>query len=256
MWARAEGTGIILGNATGRCATKHCYFCGVLNACASTVALEEGRCAHEQIIQSGLESDVFVGSSSVDMYAKCGSMEDAWSMFNKMPSQNVVTWTAILGGCAMHGCGKEALKHFERMCEEGVQPNEVTFVCLLSGCSHEGLVDEGMWCYASLATEYTISANSEHYTCMVDLLGRAGHLQEAENMAMAMPCQPHVGAWMALLSACRMHGNVEMAEHVAKQILELEPDMLLVMCWCQTSMLLLATGTSVRMLHSRERKKV
>jgi pentatricopeptide repeat protein len=113
------------------------------------VALEEGRCAHEQIIQSSL----------VDMYAQCGSMEDAWSVFNKMPSRNVVTWTAILGGCAMHGHGKEALKHFERMCEEGVQPNEVTFVCLLSGCSHEGLVDEGMWCYASMVTEYTISAN-------------------------------------------------------------------------------------------------
>ncbi|CAM6018342.1 unnamed protein product [Sphagnum balticum] len=93
-----------------------------------------------------------------------------------MPSRNVVTWTAILGGCAMHG------------------------------------------------HEYTISANSEHYTCMVDLLGRAGHLQEAENMVMEMPCQPHVGAWMALLSTCRIRGNVEMAEHVAKRILDLEPD--------------------------------
>ncbi|CAK9256023.1 unnamed protein product, partial [Sphagnum jensenii] len=151
-------------------------FGGVLNACASMVALEEDRCAHEQTIQSGFESDVFVGNSLVDMYAKCGSMEDAWSVFNKMPSRNVVTWTAILGGCAIHG------------------------------------------------HEYTISAKSEHYTCMVDLLGHAGHLQEAENMAMAMPCEPHVSAWRALLSACRIHGNVEMAECIAKQILELEPD--------------------------------
>ncbi len=87
-------------------------FVVVLNACASMVALQEGRHAHEQIIQSGLELDVFVGNSSVDMYAKCGSIEDAWSVFNKMPSQNVVTWTAILGGCAMHGHGKEALKTF------------------------------------------------------------------------------------------------------------------------------------------------
>jgi len=99
---------------------------------------------------------------------------------------------------------------------KNVQPNGVTFVCLLSACSHEGRVDEGMWCYASMVTEYMISAKSEHYTCMVDLLGRAGHLQEAENMVMAMPYQPHVGAWMALLSACRIHGNVEMAEHFAK----------------------------------------
>jgi pentatricopeptide repeat protein len=157
-------------------------FVGVLNACASFVALEEGRCAHEQIIQSGWYSDVCVGSSLVDMYAKCGSMEDAWRVFNKVPSRDVVTWNAILGGCAMHGHGKEALKHFQWMCEEGVQPDDVTFVCLLSACSHAGLVDEGMCCYASMATVHMISAKLEHYTCMFDLLGRAGHLQEAENM--------------------------------------------------------------------------
>ncbi|CAM6061129.1 unnamed protein product [Sphagnum tenellum] len=199
-------------------------FVGVLNACASVVALEEGRCAHEQIIERGWDSDVFVGSSLVDMYAKCGSMEDAWKVFNKMRSRDVVTWTAILGGCAMHGHGKDALQHFERMCEEGVEPNDVTFVCLLSACSHAGLVDEGMHCYTSMITDYMISAKLEHYTCMVDLLGRAGHLQEAENMIMAMPFEPHVAPWMALLGACRIHGNVEMGERVAKQILELDPE--------------------------------
>ncbi len=199
-------------------------FVGVLNACASMIALEEGRCVHQHIIRCGWDSDIFVGSSLVDMYAKCGSMEDAWSVFNKMPSRDVVTWTAILGGCAMHGHGKEALKHFEQMCEEGVQPDDVTFICLLSACSHAGLVGEGMHCYASMVKDYMISAKLEHYTCMVDLLGRAGHLQEAENMVMAMPCKPHVAVWMALLSACRIHGHVEMAERIAKQILELEPD--------------------------------
>ncbi len=199
-------------------------FVGVLNACASMIALEEGRCVHQHIIRCGWDSDVFVGSSLVDMYAKCGSMEDAWSVFNKMPSRDVVTWTTILGGCAMHGHGKEALKHFERMCEEGVQPDDVTFICLLSACSHAGLVGEGMHCYASMVKDYMISAKLEHYTCMVDLLGRAGHLQEAENMVMAMPCKPHVAVWMALLSACRIHGHVEMAERIAKRILEMEPD--------------------------------
>ncbi len=123
-------------------------FVGVLNACASVVALEEGRCAHEQIIERGWDSDVFVGSSLVDMYAKCATMEDAWRVFRKMPSRNVVSWNAIPGGCAMHGHGKEALKHFEQTCEEGVQPDDITFVCLLSACSHAGLVDEGMCCYA------------------------------------------------------------------------------------------------------------
>jgi pentatricopeptide repeat protein len=199
-------------------------FVGVLNACASMIALEEGRCVHQHIIRCGWDSDVFVGSSLVDMYAKCGSMEDAWSVFNKMPSRDVVTWTTILGGCAMHGHGKEALKHFKRMCEEGVQPDDVTFICLLSACSHAGLVGEGMQCYASMVKDYMISAKLEHYTCMVDLLGRAGHLQEAENMVMTMPCKPNVAVWMALLSACRIHGHVEMAERIAKRILEMEPD--------------------------------
>jgi pentatricopeptide repeat protein len=203
---------------------NHVTFVGVLNACASVIALEEGRRVHQQIIQSGLESDVFVGSSLVDMYAKCGSIEDACRVFNKMPSRNVVTWTAMLGGCAMHGHGREALRHFEQMCDEGVQPNDITFVCVLSACSHAGLVDEGMCLYASMIRDYMIPAKLEHYTCMVDLLGRAGHLQEAENMIMAMPCKPQAATWRALLGACRIHGNVGMAERVAKQILEMEPE--------------------------------
>ncbi|CAK9269740.1 unnamed protein product [Sphagnum jensenii] len=199
-------------------------FVGVLNACASLIALEEGRCVHQQIVEYGWDSDVFVVNSLVDMYAKCGSIEDAWRVFNRMPSQDVVTWNAILGGCAMHGHGKEALKHFERMCEEGVQPDDITFICLLSACSHAGLVDEGLRCFALMSTVYGISTKLEHYTCMVDLLGRAGHLQEAENMVKAMPCKPQVAALMALLGACRIHGNMEMAERVAKQILEMEPE--------------------------------
>jgi pentatricopeptide repeat protein len=116
----------------------------------------------------------------------------------------------------MHGHGKEALKYFEQMCEEGGQPNDITFICLLSACSHAGLVDEGMGFYASMVTVYTISPKLEHYTCIVDLLGCAGHLQEAENMVMEMPWKPHVAPWMALLGTCRIHGNVEMAEHIAR----------------------------------------
>ncbi|CAK9882156.1 unnamed protein product [Sphagnum jensenii] len=157
-------------------------YVGVLNACANVVALEEGRRTHERIIQSRCESNVFVKSSLLDMYAKCGSMEDACRVFNTMPSHDVVSWNALLGGFAMHGQGKEALVHFERMCEEGVHPDDITFVCLLSACSHAGFVDEGLRFNALMTTVYRIPAKLEHYTCMVDLLGRAGHLQEAENM--------------------------------------------------------------------------
>jgi pentatricopeptide repeat protein len=106
------------------------------------------------------------------------------------------------------------------MCE-GVQPDDITFVCLLSACSHVGLVDEGMCIFASMTTVYMVSAKLEHYTCMVNLLGCAGHLQETENMMKAMPHKPHVSVWKALLSTCRIHCNVGMGEHVANQIVEL-----------------------------------
>ncbi|KAH9549631.1 hypothetical protein CY35_10G029700 [Sphagnum magellanicum] len=197
-------------------------FVGVLNACASVVTIQEGRCVHQLIIQNGLEYDVFVGSSLVNMYAKCGSIGDVWRVFNKMPSRDVVTWNAILRGCAMHGHGREALKHFERMREEGVQPDDITFVCLLSAYSHASLVDEGMHLYALMIRDYMIFAKLEHYTCMVDHLGHVGHLQEVEDIVMAMPYKPQVATWMALLGDCMIHGNVEMAECVAKQILEME----------------------------------
>ncbi len=136
----------------------------VLNACASVVALEEGRCAHEHIINGGWDSNVFVFVILVDMYAKCGSMGDAWRVFNKMPSHDVVSWNAILGGCAMHGHGKEALEHFDQMCEEGVQPNNITFVCLLLACSHASLLDEGkhFFCFNDHGLHYFTKIGTLH----------------------------------------------------------------------------------------------
>jgi pentatricopeptide repeat protein len=119
MQAKMEGTKAISTNAT-RCAAKLCYFCGMLKACASTIALHEGKFVHEQIIESGWNSNVLAGSSLIDMYVKCASMEDAWKVLHKMPSPIGVLWTTILGGSAMHGHDKEVLKHFEQMCEEGV----------------------------------------------------------------------------------------------------------------------------------------
>ncbi|KAH8934858.1 hypothetical protein BDL97_17G001400 [Sphagnum fallax] len=187
-------------------------FLGVLNACATVMALEEGRRAHEQIIECDFESDVFVGSSLIDMYAKCGSMEDAWRVFTKMPLRNVIAWTAMLKGYAMHGHGREALAHFEWMCEEAVPINNVTFVCLLSACSHAGLVYEGLCYFDSMGSVYDVSVTVEHYACMVDLLGRARCLQEAKEMIKTMPFEPSAEVWTALLGACRIHGDVEMGE--------------------------------------------
>jgi pentatricopeptide repeat protein len=198
-------------------------FVGVLNACASVAALEEGRHVEEQIIQSNYDTDIFLDSSLVDMYAKCGSLEDAWRVFNRMPIRDMVSWTAMLGGYAMHGRGKEALRHFEQMCEKGVEIDKITFVSLLSACSHGGLVDEGLHYFESMHLVYGISATVEHYACMIDLLGRSGCLEEAEDLIKIMFCAPHAAVWMALLGACSIHGNVEMGEHVAKQVFELDP---------------------------------
>jgi pentatricopeptide repeat protein len=190
-----------------------------MNAWASVVALEEGRQVHEQIIENGCESDVFVGNSVIGMYTKCGSMDDACKVINKMPSWDVFSWNSILAGFAMHGHGNKALEHFKQTCEEGVVPDDVTFVCILLACSHAGVVDEGMRLYGSMSETYMISAKVGHYACMVDLLGRAGHLEEAENMIKGMPCKPNADVWRALLSACRIHGNVEIGEHAAQQVL-------------------------------------
>ncbi|CAK9875983.1 unnamed protein product [Sphagnum jensenii] len=199
-------------------------FVGVLNACASLFALEEGRCIHKQIIEYSCETNVFVGNSLIDMYAKCGSMREAWRVFDMMPLRDVVSWNALLSGFAMHGHGKEALGHFEQMCEAGVEIDGVTFVCLLSACSHAGLVYEGLCYFDSISLVYGIPAAVEHYTCMVDLLGLAGHLQAAEDMIKTMSCEPSAAVWRALLGTCRTHGDVEMGEHIAKRVIELEPE--------------------------------
>jgi len=127
-----------------------------------------------------------VGNSLVDMYAKCGSMEDACKVFNKLPSWDVVSWNALLGRYAMHGHGKDVIKKFEWMWEESVQPDDITFICLLLACSHVGFVIEGLCCYASMSIIHKISTKLEHYTCVVDLLGRAGHLQEVEDVIKAI----------------------------------------------------------------------
>ncbi|CAK9204543.1 unnamed protein product, partial [Sphagnum troendelagicum] len=198
-------------------------FMGILSACASVAALEEGRHIHKQIIRSSCESNVCVGTSLIDMYSKCGSIEDAWSVFNKMATRNVATWNAMLGGYAMHGHGKDALEHFEQMCLEGVEPDRVSFLVLLSACSHAGLLDEGLCYFESMGLVYSIPATLELYACMVDLLGRAGHLHEAEDLVKAMSCEPDIYVWVALLGACRVHGEVEMGERIAKQVLELNP---------------------------------
>ncbi|CAM6127307.1 unnamed protein product [Calypogeia fissa] len=198
-------------------------FIGVLNACADVAAFEEGTRVHSQIIQSGCEDNLYVANSLIDMYAKCGSVEDAIRVFEKMPTRDIVSWNALLGGYAKNGQGVEALRLFERMCEEDLPINRATFVSLLSACSHAGLVDEGLHYIKCMSPHHGIPAALEHYSCTADLLSRAGRLHEAEDLIESMPWEPDVIAWKALLGACRVHGNVQMGERIGQQVLQLDP---------------------------------
>jgi pentatricopeptide repeat protein len=161
-------------------------FVGVLNACASVVAIEEGRCAHQQIIQSGLQSDVFVCNSLVDMYAKCGSIEEAWRVFNKMPSRDVVTWTTMILGHVQCGQGQKASELFQKMQQEGVQPNSVTFVAVLNACATIVALEEGRYVHQQIiqsGCESEVSVGSS----LVDLYAKCGSMEDAWSVFNKLP---------------------------------------------------------------------
>jgi len=195
----------------------------ILPACANLAALEHGKEIHKDIIRSGLQSDTVVDNSLVDMYAKCGCLGDARKVFDNMLGRNVVSWSAMIIGYAMHGCGKEALQLFEQMQHSGTLPNHITFLGVLSACCHAGLVYDGWQYFNSMTRNYCIAPVMEHYCCIVDLLGRAGFLDEAQDFINRMPTKPDAAIWGSLLSACRLHTNVEIGEHAAQHLLKLDP---------------------------------
>eukprot|EP01018_Ginkgo_biloba_P010984 Gb_29028 [translate_table: standard] len=199
-------------------------FTCVLSACASLAALEQGKQLHNHTIKTGFEPGIIVGNALITMYCKCGSIDEAYRVFEKMPERDVITWNAMIAGYAQHGCGKEALQIFELMQKVGIKPNHITLVGVLSACSHAGLVDEGRHYFDSMLVEHGITATTEHYTCMVDLLGRAGCLDEAEEFVNSMPFEPNASMWGALLGASRIHGNMELGKRAAEHIFKLEPE--------------------------------
>eukprot|EP01018_Ginkgo_biloba_P039653 Gb_39956 [translate_table: standard] len=198
-------------------------FASVVSACASLAALERGKQIHSQIINLGFESHVFVGSALVDMYAKCGSTEDAFHVFDRLPQRNVVSWNAMIGGYAQNGHGERGVKLFGLMQQKCVKPDSVTFVCVLYACSHLGLVDEGRHYFESMSRDYGIMPALEHYICMVDLLGRAGLLHEAEEFIDQMPTQSSALVWLTLLGACRIHGNIETGKRAFECMIQIDP---------------------------------
>jgi pentatricopeptide repeat protein len=197
----------------------------VLRACASLAGLEQGKQVHGHIYKIGLNMDVSVGSALTTMYAKGGSIDDAWEVFDKMPTRDVVSWNSIIAGYSQHGRGEEALQLFGHMQQTGKKPDDITFINVLSACSHGGLVDQGWHYFNSMIHDHNIIPRIDHYGCMVDILGRGGYLEKAEDFINNASFDHKAPLWRILLGACRTHGKVEIAKRAAEYILELEaPD--------------------------------
>ncbi|OEL22544.1 Pentatricopeptide repeat-containing protein [Dichanthelium oligosanthes] len=193
----------------------------VLSACASSGALETGKWVHEFARGHGLDTDARVGNVLVDMYSKCGEIANAREVFDSLHVRGVIPWSAMISAYANHGQSEEALKLFSLMKSEGVRPNSFTFTAVLVACGHSGLVDEGLKHFNSIIMDYQMSHTLEHYACMVDMLGRAGRLVEAYEIIRGMSIRPDKCVWGAFLGGCRLHGNLELAEFVAKDLFKL-----------------------------------
>ncbi|CAN6461572.1 unnamed protein product [Victoria cruziana] len=195
-----------------------------LAGCAHLSAWRIGKSIHAFSIRSGLAVNVIVGTSLTDMYWKCGCEQYARQVFNTMSDKNVCSWSAMIAGYGTHGKCAETLAAFDQMIAEGHKPNAVTFVSLLSLCSHSGLVDKGWYYFRSMSSDYGIAPSEEHYACIIDMLARAGRLLEAESFMEKMPIEPGASVWGAMLSGCKMHKNIELAERAAGKLFILEPD--------------------------------
>ncbi|KAG0469282.1 hypothetical protein HPP92_018610 [Vanilla planifolia] len=200
-------------------------FVSIISSCSDLAALGQGQQVHAQAIKASVEILVPVKSSLVSMYSKCGSLQDSIKVFNESSGQSdIVLWSVMIAAYGFHGHGSKAIHLFENMVNDGFEPSEVTFLSLLYACCHSGLKNEGLGYLELMTNRYGLQPTLKHYTCIVDLLGRAGCLVEAEALIKSMNVEADGVIWKTLLSACRIHKNVEMAERVAEHVLELDPN--------------------------------
>ncbi|XP_042488301.1 pentatricopeptide repeat-containing protein At1g31920 [Macadamia integrifolia] len=193
-----------------------------LSSCTHLGALDLGRCTHGYLLRNISVFNVIVETSLIDMYVKCGSLEKGLSIFHKMPNKNQLSYSVMISGLAIHGRGKEALSVFSDMLEEGLKPDAVIYVGLLTACSHAGLVSEGRRCFDRMRLEHHIEPTIQHYGCTIDLLGRAGLLDEAYDLIKSMPMEPNDVVWRCLLSACRVYQNLELAKIAGGKLFQLD----------------------------------
>lgn len=189
----------------------------VLKSCAGLSALLLGRQVHGAIVVNGLASDLGSSTALISMYAKCGDLVGARKVFDRMRQRSVVTWSAIMSGYGMHGKLDEVFELFERMVEEGERPDSVTFTSVLTACSHGGLIEKGNEYFEMMEKRFEVKPGLQHYTCMVDMLGRNGQVEEAEKLILRMEIEPDEALLNSLLGACKLHGKFEVAERVVEK---------------------------------------
>ncbi|KAL2338884.1 hypothetical protein Fmac_013330 [Flemingia macrophylla] len=196
----------------------------MLSACTGVGALDQGRWIHSCVERTGIVLDLKLGATIVDMYCKCGCLDEAFRVFCGLKDKGVSSWNCMIGGFAMHGKGEDAVRLFRLMEEEAVvAPDGITFVNVLTACAHSGLVEEGRYYFRYMVDVHGIEPGMEHYGCLVDLLARAGRLEEAKKVVDEMPTSPDASVLGALLGACRIHGNFELGEEVGMRVIELDP---------------------------------
>ncbi|XVE82868.1 hypothetical protein DITRI_Ditri16bG0040100 [Diplodiscus trichospermus] len=192
----------------------------VLSACGQLGALESGRWLHSYIESNDIQVNVRVATALIDMYSKCGSLEDARLVFDRIRDKDVVAWNSMIVGYALHGFSRDALELFHEMRRTGLSPTDITFIGVLGACGHAGLVKEGWSFFNAMRDEYEIEPKIEHYGCMVNLLGRAGRLEEAYELVKNMKIEPDPILWGALLGACRLHSNLDLGEKIAEFLVD------------------------------------
>lgn len=195
----------------------------VLNACSDSGVGRQATCLHGYLVRSGFDNKMFVADALLDLYSKCGNLDSAVRVFDSTTEKDVVLWSSMIAGYGAHGLGQEAVALYQKMIGSSIKPNSVTFVSVLSACSHSGMVQEGRQIFDSMTRVYGVMPNPEHQSAMVDLLGRAGELQEAIKFIQEMDGRAVADTWCALLAACREH-NTEMSEAVAENLIKLDPD--------------------------------
>ncbi|WJX72275.1 hypothetical protein P8452_56168 [Trifolium repens] len=197
---------------------------GALGACSQVSALRLGKELHCFAMKAQLTEDSFVTCSLIDMYAKCGCMEQSQNIFDSVYQKDEASWNVLITGYGIHGHGLKAIELFKSMQNSGCRPDSITFVGLLMACNHAGLVTEGLDYLGQMQSLYGIKPKLEHYACVVDMLGRAGRLNEAMKLVNELPDEPDSGIWSSLLSSCRIYGDLDIGKEVAKKLLELGPN--------------------------------